>query len=111
MPIYLFLFDFEFPPGVNPPDAKMRFEEELMAFLRARRVRVLLGQQGGCAYTYGVVHRKRWGVKETDRQAFADWIKKQPLRCTARLGRLEEDTPTTDLVREITESRFEVDNL
>ncbi len=63
------------------------------------------------ANTYGVVHRKRWGVKEADRIAFADWIKSQRIRATARLGELEKDTATTDLVRTITEWVFPVDNL
>ena len=82
-----------------------------MAFLKARHLRVLMGQHGGMANTYGVVHRKRWGVKEKDRVAFAEWIKAQRVRCTVRLGELEEETESTDLVREITEWIFEVDNL
>lgn len=109
--IYLFLYHMEFPTFANPPNTKSRFEADLMAFLKARRLRVLMGQHGGMANTYGVVHRKRWGVKEEDRIAFADWIKVQRVRCTARLGELEEDTESTELVRAITEWVFEVDNL
>jgi hypothetical protein len=70
-----------------------------------------MGQHGGTANTYGVVHRKRWGVKEADRQALADWIRAQPIRATVRLGALEEDTAVTELARDITEWVFEVNNL
>jgi len=70
-----------------------------------------MGQQGGMANTYGVVHRKRWGVKEADRIALTEWIKVQRILATARLGNLEEDTGKTELVRDITELVFEVDNL
>jgi hypothetical protein len=70
-----------------------------------------MGQQGGMINTYGVVYRKRWGVKEEHRVALADWIKLQPIRCTARLGELEEDTESTDLDRDITEWVFQVENL
>jgi hypothetical protein len=110
-PIYLFLYHVEFPPFANPPSTKSRFEEDLKTFLKARHLRFLMGQQGGMANTYGVVHRKRWGVKEADRMALTEWIKVQRIRCTARLGDLEEDTEDTELVREITELVFEVDNL
>lgn len=109
--IFLFLYHVEFPPFANPANTKSRFEADLMTFLKARRLRVLMGQQGGMANTYGVVHRKRWGVKEEDRIAFANWIKVQRVRCKARLGELEEDTESTELTREITEWVFEVDNL
>jgi hypothetical protein len=110
-PIYLFLYHVEFPYFANPPETKRRFETDLLAFLRARRLRCLMGQQGGMANTYGVVHRKRWGVKEADRIAVADWIKAQRICATVRLGRLEEDNELTDLCRDITECLFEVDNL
>ena len=110
-PIYLFLYHVEFPPGANPPFTKTRFEAGLMAFLKARRLRALWGHHGGLANTYGVVRRKRWGVKEPDRVALADWIKAQRIHATARLGKLEEDAETTDLDRDITEWVFPVDNL
>jgi hypothetical protein len=109
--IYLFLYQVEFPPFANPPNTKLRFEEDLQSFLKARRLRFLMGAQGGMAHTYGVVYRKRWGVKEADRIALAEWIKLQRIYATARLGDLEEDTKETNLIREITEWVFEVDNL
>lgn len=107
----IFLFHVEFAQLANPPASKSRFEADLMAFLKARRLCVLLGQQGGMTNTYGVVHRKRWGVKEKDRIALAEWIKCQAVHCTVRLGKIEEETCSTDLVREITECVFEVNNL
>lgn len=110
-PIFLFLYHIEFPSFANPPGTKSRFEADLMTFLKSRRLRCLMGQQGGMSNTYGVVHRKRWGVKEADRIALAEWIKTQRIRATVRLGELEEDTQSTVLVRDITEWVFKVDNL
>ncbi len=110
-PIFLFLYHVEFPSFANPPGTKSRFEADLMVFLKSRRLRCLMGQQGGMANTYGVVHRKRWGVKEADRLALAEWIKAQRIRATVRLGELEEDTESTELDRDITEWVLQVDNL
>jgi hypothetical protein len=109
-PIYLFLFCVDFRPHANPPGTIERFEEDLKAYLKGRRLRFLVGGQGGTACSYGAVFRKRWGVKEEHRLALADWIKAQPIRATVRLGDLEEDDQSTVLVREITEWVFEVDN-
>jgi hypothetical protein len=88
----------------------MRFETDLMAFIKDRRLRCVMGLHGGMTNTYGVVHRKRWGVKEEDRIAVADWIKIQRIRATVRLGELEEDNDSTEFGRDITEWVFEVDN-
>ena len=110
-PIFQFLYHVEFPPFANPPTTKSRFEADLRAFLMARRLRCLAGPFGGMANAYGVVYRKRWGVKEADRQAVSEWIKSQRIRATVRVGELEEYTESTDLVRDITEWVFEVDNL
>jgi hypothetical protein len=96
---------------VNPPGRKEQFEADMRAFLKARRLRCLMGAFGGRANTYGVVHRKRWGVKEADREVLAEWIKLQRIRGTVRLGALEVDDESTELVRDITEWVFEVDNL
>ncbi|MDB5337262.1 MAG: hypothetical protein JWN70_2881 [Planctomycetaceae bacterium] len=110
-PIYLFLYRVKFSPSANPPATISRFEADLKLFLKARHLRSIIGSQGGCTYSYGVVYRKRWGVKEADRVALAEWIKVQRIRGTAMLGDLEEDTEETELVREITEWVFKVDNL
>jgi hypothetical protein len=110
-PTYLFLYHVEFAPYANPPDTKACFEADLQAFLKARRLRCLVGLHGGMKNTYGVVYRNRWGVKEADRIAFAEWIMHQRICGTARLSELEEDAESTDLDRDITEWVFEVDNL
>jgi hypothetical protein len=110
-PIYLFLFQVDFFPLANPPGTADRFVEALKGYLKERHLRCLIGGQGGTACAYGVVYRKRWGVKEEHRLALADWIKEQPICATARLSDLEEDNDSTDLSRKVTGRVFEVDNL
>jgi hypothetical protein len=110
-PIYLFLVRVEFRPFANPAGTTARFEEALKVYLKGRRLHCLIGGQGGTACTYGVVYRKRWGVKEDDRVALAKWISAQRICATVKLGDLQEDSDSTDLIREITEWVFQVDNL
>jgi hypothetical protein len=85
-PILQFLFHVEFPPEANLRGTKSRFEADLIKFLKARQLCCLLGQHGGMANTYGVVHCKQLSVKEADRVAFAEWIMGQRICATARLG-------------------------
>ncbi len=62
-------------------------------------------------HTYGAVWREEGEVSQSDRQAMAVFVRQQPIRATARLGDLEEETEATDFLRDITEWAFEVDGL
>ena len=107
----IFLYDFEFVPFTNPPRTKERFEQDLRDFFKARDLDYGMSALGGMVSTRGSVHSTRRPVTEEDRQALAGWAGSQRVRCTARLGAVEEDHEDLQLFREVTEWVFPVDNL
>lgn len=107
----IFLYDVEFNPEANPPDRKAEFEESLKGFFRSAGLRFLMGALGGMRHTYGAVWREAGEVSQRDREAVAGFLRRQPIRATARLGDLEETTEATDFLRDLTEWVFDVDGL
>jgi uncharacterized protein YggL (DUF469 family) len=108
----VFLFDFEFIPYTNPPDAMDRFTRGLKAFLVARGVDYAISGLGGMVHCRGVVGgEKGRPVTKDDREAVACWAQNQRVQCTARLGALEEDREETQYFRDVTEWVFNIDNL
>jgi hypothetical protein len=107
----LFLYDFEFAPYQNPPHAKDRFAEDLRAYFEDRGLDYGMSALGGMVCCRGDVRGKGRPVTEDDRRALATWASSQRVRCTARLGALEEDRDDIQLFREVTEWVFVIDNL
>lgn len=107
----IFLYDLEFRPYLNPPRRKEQCEDALRSFFDANGLNHLMSGLGGMSRTRGVVFRKTGDVTALDRDQFAEFLRKQPLLGTARIGEIEEDTEATDYFREITEWQFNVDNL
>ena len=107
----LVLYDFEFVPYQNPPNTKDRFEEDLRAFIQSLGLAFGLSALGGMTHCRGEVRGQGRSVTEEDRQALASWAGRQRVRCTARLGRLEEDHGGIQFLQPITEWVFAIDNL
>src|SRR5690242_19885227 len=107
----IFLYDVEFVAYTNPPHRKDQFEEALKAFFRANHLDFLMSALGGMIRTHGIVFRKGGEVSQQDRERLAGFIREQPILATARIGELEEETESTDYLRDITEWVFAVDNL
>ncbi len=107
----LLLYDFEFVPYQNPPYTRERFSEALRAFFEDRGLDYGMSSLGGMVHCRGDVRGKERPVTEDDRQALAAWAGRQRVRCTARLGAIEEDHDDLALFREVTEWVFDVDNL
>ena len=111
MPEALFLYDFEFVAYENPPGTMDRFSEDLKAFVKSRGLRIGMSGLGGMVRCQGHVEGLERPVTEEDRQALATWAGRQRVRCTARLGALEQDREDTQYFRPITEWEFAIDNL
>jgi hypothetical protein len=107
----LFLYDFEFVPYQNPPHTKDRFSEDLRAFFGARGLDYGMSALGGMVHCRDDVRGKGRPVTDDDRQALAAWASRQRVRCTARLGALEQDREDLQLFRPVTEWVFAIDNL
>jgi hypothetical protein len=69
----------------------------------------VLGGMVCCCST--VFSKKERPVTEDDRRVLAEWTNGQRVRCTARLGALKEDHAGIELLREVTEWVFAIDNL
>jgi hypothetical protein len=106
--VVLFLYDVEFVPGWNPPRTRDRFAESLRSYFESQGLDFGMSALGGMVRCQGDVRRRIGPVTEDDRRALAEWIKSQPVKCIARLGRLEEEHEGTRYFREITEWVFEV---
>ncbi|HWE40540.1 MAG TPA: hypothetical protein VG406_28590 [Isosphaeraceae bacterium] len=106
----LFLYDFEFVPDENPPGTKEQFEEGLRRFFESRDLDYGMSALGGMVSTRGDVRGRSCPVTEEDRRALAQWVRCRRVRCTARLGALEEDHADLELFREVTEWVFAIDN-
>lgn len=104
----MFLYDVEFVPGWNPPDTRDRFAQALRSYFESREFDAGMSALGGIVRCQGDVRRRGRPVTEYDRRALAEWIKSQPVKCIARLGKLEEDDEELQFFREITEWVFEV---
>ena len=107
----IFLYDFEYVPYTNPSGSQARFEEGLKAFFAAHDMGWRMSALGGMTHTMGYVGYKGRPATEADRRALGDWAATQRIRCTARIGALEEVTDRTDFSRDVTEWVFPVDNL
>ncbi len=107
----LFLYDFEFVPYQNPPKTKDGFEEDLKSYFVAQGLDFGMSALGGMVSCRGHVSGKGRSVTEIDRQSLAKWARAQRVRCTARLGALEEDHDDLQFFRKVTEWVFEIDNL
>jgi hypothetical protein len=106
--VVLFLYDVEFVPVCNPPHTRDRFAEALRSYFEQWGLDAGMSALGGMVRCQGDVRRRSGQVTEDDRQALAEWIKAQPVKCIARLGALEEEHEGTQYFREITEWVFEV---
>ena len=107
----LFLYDFEFVPYQNPPHTMDRFKEELRAHFVANGLDYGMSALGGMVHCRGDVRSKGRQVTEEDRQSLAAWAGVQRVRCTARLGALEQDREGIEFFRPVTEWVFALDNL
>lgn len=107
----LFLYHFELDPRRNPPHTIERFSEALRAYFEARGLEYGMSGLGGAVHCRGCVFGTGRELTEDDRRALGDWARGQRVRCTARLGALEEDHDDLPLFREVTEWVFEIDNL
>jgi hypothetical protein len=106
----LFLYDFEFVPYENPPHTIDRFSRALRAYFEDRGLEYGMSALGGMVHCRGHVFSDRRPVTEDDRRGLAEWAGGQRVRCTARLGALEEDHGGIELFREVTEWVFVIDN-
>ena len=107
----LFLYDFEFVPYQNPPNTMSRFTEDLRAYFVAHDLNYGMSALGGMVHCRGDIRCKGRPVTEHDRQALASWASTQRVRCTARLGALEQDREDIEFFRVVTEWVFAIDNL
>lgn len=107
----LFLYHFELDHWENPPRTIGQFAEALGAYFRGRGLDYGMSALGGMFHCRGCVFGREDGATEADRRELAEWARRQRLRCTARLGALEEDHDDLPLFREITEWIFRIDNL
>lgn len=107
----LFLYDFEFVPYQNPPHTMDRFAEDLRAYFVARNLDYGMSAMGGTVHCHGEVRGKDRPVSEEDRRTLAAWASGQRVRCTARLGALEQDRGGIEFFRPVTEWVFAIDNL
>jgi hypothetical protein len=107
----MFLYDLEFVPYEKPPHTGDRFTEDLREFFESRGLDSGMSAMGGMGHTRGDGRGRGRPVIEEDRQALARWAESQRVRCTARLGAVEEDREGLALFREVTEWVFQVDIL
>jgi uncharacterized protein YggL (DUF469 family) len=111
METILFLYDVEFVPGWNPPRTRDRFAAVLRSYFESQGLDAGMSALGADVRCQGDVRRNDGPVTEEDRQALAEWIRTQPVKCIVRLGQLETELEDTQYFREITEWVFEVGDL
>ena len=108
----IFLYDIEYPPFANPRGRKEQLEDAFKEqAIRANGLCFLMSALAGMWRTRGIVYRQDEDVTLADRDKVEAWLRKQPVRCTVRLGDLEVEAAGIEYFRPVVERVFEVDNL
>ena len=106
-----FRFRIRFPPGANPRGYKDQFERSLQEqVIQEIGLECYFGGLGGGACSYGVVWREDGPLTLADRERIESWIRSQRIACCVELGELEP-LEFTDLLREVADRVFDVNNL
>ena len=106
----VFQFRVDFTPRANPKGRHYRFERRMIKEILAGGLDCFMGALGGMWLSYGVVMPKRRRVTLGQRDRIVAWINRQRISATVAIGDLEE-LDTSDIMREVTERTFKVDNL
>lgn len=107
----VFRYMIEFPVLANPLGRKEIFDASFRQFLQTGGFDYMMGSQGGSRRTYGHIGRKQRDAQLLDRELLREWLEKQPIKCVARIGPLEEESSEIDLLSVISETVLAVDNL
>jgi hypothetical protein len=105
----VFRFRIRLAAGVNPPEAIDRFAAGLRAFFAGRGWQAGVGAFGGSATCYGEVGGPECPAAEWDRDELAEWVRRQRICATVRIGELES-VPASIITR-MRGREFAVDNL
>lgn len=110
-PVIQFLI--RYTEDVNPPNRMREFSDGLYDLITKEiGLKAIWGAQGGMATVNGLLYREEEAnsISLDDREQIADWIRRQPIDCTATFGDPEPED-TFSMKRDLTELVFEVRNL
>ena len=102
MPVFQFRIDFD--PAPKPRD----FSKRLLGQVLSMGLDCYIGGLGGFSLSYGVVMGGRRDVTSADREAFAEWVRRQGMACRVALGDLEPFGESV-ITRDVTECVFHVE--